>query len=219
MFWISDSTVSFPPVEAADEDGLLAIGGSLNTERVLQAYRLGIFPWYNENEPPCWWSPDPRFVLFPEALKISKSMKPLLNRSAFKFTVNRAFAQVLSNCRDQPRHGQTGTWINPDIVATYNRLHEMGYGHSAEAWLDGELVGGLYGIRLGNVFFGESMFSKTSNASKYAFIRYVKLLQKEGVVMIDCQVYTEHLQSLGAKMIPRNHFITCLRDAGVRENE
>ncbi len=201
----------FPDVEEALPDGLLAIGGDLSTERLLLAYHNGIFPWYDDIEP-MWCCPDPRFVLFPEKLKVSKSMKPVLNKETFAFKTDTAFEEVMNNCRKAPRPGQDGTWIGDDIVEAYTRLHKLGYAHSAETWMNGELVGGLYGVRLGNVFFGESMFSKVSNASKYAFIKYVQRLQQDGVKLIDCQVYTEHLQSLGASMIPRSDFIQMLRE-------
>jgi leucyl/phenylalanyl-tRNA---protein transferase len=200
-----DNRLWFPPVDAAQEDGLLAIGGDLSVQRLLMAYERGIFPWY-EGDVPVWWCPDPRFVLYPNELKISKSMKQLLNRNAFIFTVNHAFSDVINNCKKINRPGQDGTWITNEVVASYKKMHAYGYAHSAETWLNGELVGGLYGIRLGKVFFGESMFSLVSNASKYAFISYVNQLKIEGVQLVDCQVYTEHLESLGAKMIPRNEF-------------
>lgn len=206
-----DDEIRFPEVDTALPDGLLAIGGDLQIERLLLAYRNGIFPWYDEGSP-MWWCPDPRFVLFPENLKVSNSMKQLLKKGAFDFTVNKAFKQVIAQCRKAPRKGQDGTWINDDIVQAYTQLHESGYVHSAEVWQGGELVGGLYGVRLGNVFFGESMFSNVSNASKYTFIKYVQLLQQEGVQLIDCQVYTEHLESLGASMIPRKEFIALLQE-------
>jgi leucyl/phenylalanyl-tRNA--protein transferase len=199
----------FPPVHLAEPDGLLAIGGDLSTGRLLLAYRSGIFPWY-EGQHILWWCPDPRFVLFPDELKESKSMRQLIKKQAFTFTTNKAFREVIASCRTIARRGQESTWITSEVKEAYTRLHEAGFAHSAEAWLDGELVGGLYGIRLGNVFFGESMFSKQSNASKYAFIRYVQQLQGEGVGLIDCQVYTEHLESLGARMIPREDFIGLL---------
>jgi leucyl/phenylalanyl-tRNA---protein transferase len=196
----------FPPVHLAEPDGLLAVGGDLSTDRLLLAYQSGIFPWY-EGEHILWWSPDPRFVITPDTLKVSKSMKQLFKKKAFRFTVNKAFPEVINNCKSVDRPGQDGTWITNEMKEAYNRLHKLGFAHSAEAWLGNELVGGLYGIRLGNAFFGESMFSKASNASKYAFISYVQQLQKEGVQLIDCQVYTEHLESLGAHMIPRTEFI------------
>ncbi len=196
----------FPPLELADEDGLLAIGGDLSTERLLLGYHSGIFPWYNEDEPICWWSPDPRFVLYPGELKLSNSMKTVLHNGKFRFTVNRAFTQVIQNCKTITRKGQEGTWISPAMQNAYTVLHEHGFAHSVETWMDGKLVGGLYGIRLGKIFFGESMFSLESNASKFAFINYVHQLQKENIQLIDCQLHTSHLESLGAKMIPRKLF-------------
>jgi leucyl/phenylalanyl-tRNA---protein transferase len=205
-----DNTLWFPPVEEALEDGLLAIGGDLSTERLLLAYRSGIFPWFSEDEPPMWWCPDPRFVLFPSRLKVSKSMQRIIKRNEFVFSVDTAFNEVITNCSMIEREGQDGTWITGAIIDAYTTLHKVGYVHSAEAWQHGELVGGLYGVRLGNIFFGESMFSKKSNASKFAFIKWVQLLERQGVVMIDCQVYTEHLESLGAGMIRRTEFIEIL---------
>ena len=202
--------IFFPPVETADEEGIVAIGGDLSPERLLLAYRSGILPWYNEDEPIIWWNPDPRFVLFPEKLKISKSMQTVLQNGKFRFTINRAFTLVMQNCKTITRKDQEGTWIHPATVEAYTKLHELGYAHSAEAWLNGELVGGLYGVRLGNIFFGESMFSKESNASKFAFIKYVQYLKKENVKLIDCQIYTAHLESLGAKMITRKDFIALI---------
>jgi leucyl/phenylalanyl-tRNA--protein transferase len=210
MFLIGKELV-FPPVDQADEEGLLAIGGDLSPERLLLAYKSGIFPWYNEDEPICWWSPDPRFVLYPDKLKVSKSMQTVLNNGTFRFTINRAFEEVIKNCKSVTRKDQDGTWISPEVQEAYTHLHTLGYAHSAETWQNGELVGGLYGIRLGKIFFGESMFSKASNASKFAFIHYVKQLQKESVELIDCQIYTDHLKSLGATMIDRVHFIGLLQ--------
>jgi leucyl/phenylalanyl-tRNA--protein transferase len=204
--YVLDKDLEFPPAELADEDGLLAIGGDLSIERLLLAYRKGIFPWY-ESRYILWWCPDPRFVLFPGELKISSSMKQVLKKPAFEFSVNRQFGEVIGACKSISRRGQDGTWISDDMRNAYINLHRHGYAHSAEAWKNGELVGGLYGIRLGKVFFGESMFSKVSNASKFAFIRYVQQLQSEGVQLIDCQVYTAHLESLGARMIAREEFL------------
>ncbi|MEO6539493.1 MAG: leucyl/phenylalanyl-tRNA--protein transferase [Ferruginibacter sp.] len=209
MFLLS-SALFFPPLDMADEEGLLAIGGDLDPERLLLAYRNGIFPWYNEDEPICWWSPDPRFVLYPAELKVSSSMRTVLQNGRFRFTMNREFAQVIQNCKTVSRNRQDGTWISPAMQKAYNKLHELGYAHSAETWLNGELVGGLYGIRLGNIFFGESMFSLKTNASKFAFINYVHCLQKENVQLIDCQLHTRHLESLGARMIPRELFTEML---------
>lgn len=196
----------FPPVDKAAADGLLAIGGDLTTDRLLLAYRNGIFPWFNDDEPPLWWSPDPRCVLFPDELYISKSMQQLLKRNAFEFRFNTAFEKVIHLC-GQTRKLKEGTWITNEIEFAYGQLHKMGYAFSAEAWLNNELAGGLYGIRLGNIFFGESMFSKVSNASKYAFIKLVQQLQHEGVVLVDCQIHTPHLESLGARMIKRKAFL------------
>ena len=193
-------------MDQAEPDGLLAVGGDLSVDRLLLAYRQGIFPWY-EGKHILWWSPDPRFVLFPDELKESKSMRQLIRKNAFDFRVDTAFSDVITNCKTVARRGQESTWITDEVRSAYIRLHNEGYAHSAEAWLDGRLVGGLYGIRMGRAFFGESMFSKESNASKYAFIQYVQRLRSEGVELIDCQVYTEHLESLGARMIPRSEFI------------
>ena len=201
-----DKQITFPPVHLAEPDGLLAVGGDLSTERLMMAYRSGIFPWY-EGEHILWWCPDPRFVMYPDELKVSKSMKVLLKRQAFDFTVNQAFTQVINSCKTIPRKEQDGTWITDDVKKAYTRLHQLGFAHSAEVWQNGLLVGGLYGVRLGRIFFGESMFSNTSNASKYAFISYIEHLKTEGVQLVDCQVYTEHLESLGAKMIPRQIFM------------
>jgi len=205
-----DKELLFPPVHLAEPDGLLAVGGDLSTERLLLAYQSGIFPWY-EGRHILWWCPDPRFVLTPHKLKVSKSMKQLLKKQAFTFTINKAFSRVIDNCKSIDRRGQNGTWITESMKEAYNRLHRLGFAHSAEVWENDELVGGLYGVRLGKVFFGESMFSKVSNASKYAFISYMQQLQLEGVELIDCQVYTEHLESLGAHMIPREEFIQRLQ--------
>jgi leucyl/phenylalanyl-tRNA--protein transferase len=206
-----DNHIWFPPVEEAMDDGLLAMGGDVSVERLLLAYRNGIFPWY-DGDIPLWWSPDPRFVLFPDELKVSKSMSSLIRRNHFRFSTNTAFSQVLRNCKALQRKDQDGTWITDELEISLNKLHELGHAHCAEAWLNDQLVGGLYGIRMGNLFFGESMFSKESNASKFAFIKYVQQLKTEGVKLIDCQVYTPHLESLGASMIPRKSFIELLGD-------
>ncbi len=206
---VLNDKIWFPPPYEALSDGLLAIGGDLQIERLLLAYKSGIFPWY-DNDLPLWWHPNPRFVLLPNDLKVSKSMKTLLLQRKFRFTINQAFEQVIDNCKKVERKNQDGTWINEDVKTAYTQLHQLGYAHSAEAWFNGELVGGLYGIKMGKVFFGESMFTKQSNASKYAFIKYVQQLQQEGIELIDCQVYTEHLESLGAKMIMREQFMQLL---------
>jgi leucyl/phenylalanyl-tRNA--protein transferase len=202
-------TLWFPQVEDALEDGLLAMGGDVSVERLILAYRQGIFPWY-DGDIPLWWSPDPRFVLFPEKLKISKSMQALLRKNTFRFTTNTAFAQVIRSCKELQRKGQDGTWITDELETSVNQLHQLGIAHSAEAWLGNELVGGLYGMRMGKLFFGESMFSKTSNASKFAFIKYTQQLQNENVYLLDCQVHTEHLESLGAEMIARAEFMRAI---------
>jgi leucyl/phenylalanyl-tRNA--protein transferase len=204
-----DNQLIFPPVDLAEPDGLLAAGGDLSAERIILAYRSGIFPWY-EGDHILWWCPDPRFVLFPGKLITSKSMKQLIKKNSFRFTINKAFSEVIGECKKIARRDQDGTWITDAVRNAYINLHIKGYAHSAETWVGKELVGGLYGIRLGNIFYGESMFSKASNASKFAFISYVEQLKKEGVQLIDCQVYTEHLQSLGAEMIPRKEFIALL---------
>jgi len=207
--YILNDRLWFPPVDEALKDGLLAVGGDLDTERLLLAYQNGIFPWY-DGDIPLWWCPDPRFVLFPPELIISKSMKKLLKRNPFEFTINKAFEEVIHYCRHIKREHQHGTWITDEMQKAYIKLHKKGLAHSAETWLNSKLVGGLYGVRLGNVFFGESMFSLVSNASKYAFISYVRQLQHENVQLVDCQVYTEHLDSLGARMIARNEFINLI---------
>lgn len=205
-----DNRLWFPPAGDAMDDGLLAIGGDLSAERLLLAYRQGIFPWY-EGELPLWWSPHPRFVLYPHKLRISKSMQQLLRQQRFTFTTNQAFEEVIKHCMQINRPGQDGTWINRDVVNAYTALHYQGWAHSAEVWCNGQLAGGLYGVKINKLFFGESMFSLQSNASKYAFISYVQQLMQEGIQLIDCQVYTQHLESLGAEMIPREKFTDLLR--------
>jgi leucyl/phenylalanyl-tRNA---protein transferase len=200
----------FPPVHLTEPDGLLAMGGDLSPERLILAYRNGIFPWY-EGDHILWWCPDPRFVLFPNELKVSKSMKAILKKDEFEFTVNKAFSVVIHYCKKTKRSGQFGTWITDEVEKAYCQLHELGHAHSAETWKDGKLVGGVYGIKMGKVFFGESMFSKESNASKFAFIKYVNQVKEEGIELIDCQVYTEHLESMGARMIERSEFTFLLR--------
>lgn len=206
---VLDNKLWFPPATAATEDGLLAMGGDLSEERLLLAYKRGIFPWFEGNLP-LWWCPDPRFVLFPGNLKISKSMQKVLHNNNFQFKTNTAFEEVIRNCKTVKRDHE-GTWITNEVEQAYLNLHKKGYAHSAEAWQGNELAGGLYGIKMGKVFFGESMFSHISNASKFAFINYVKQLAQEGVVLIDCQVYTKHLESLGAEMISRNEFLNLLQ--------
>ncbi|HQR93840.1 MAG: leucyl/phenylalanyl-tRNA--protein transferase [Bacteroidetes bacterium 24-39-8] len=200
-----DNSLWFPPLSDADEEGLLAIGGDLSIDRLLIAYKHGIFPWF-DGPVPLWWSPDPRFVLFPTNIKVSKSMEQVIKKGDYRFSTNTAFKQVIANCKNQKREGQNGTWITPELETSFNQLHDLGFAVSAETWLGDKLVGGLYGIRMGKVFFGESMFAHNSNASKFAFIHFVKLLASQGVELIDCQVYTAHLESLGAEMIGREDF-------------
>ncbi|HUR66732.1 MAG TPA: leucyl/phenylalanyl-tRNA--protein transferase [Chitinophagaceae bacterium] len=205
-----DKELSFPPVHLAEPDGLLAMGGDLSPERLLLAYRNGIFPWY-EDDVILWWSPHPRFVLLPPELKINKAGRSLLTNNEFEFTTNKAFRDVIHHCKKIKRPGQEGTWITDEVEKAYGRLHDLGHAHSAEVWKEGKLAGGLYGIRMGKVFFGESMFSMQSNASRFAFIRYVQLLKEEGIELIDCQVYTEYLESFGARMIDRSDFLLLLQ--------
>lgn len=201
---------NFPDVRAADEDGLIAIGSNLNPDTLLKAYQCGIFPWFMESGLIFWYHPDPRFVLYPDELQISHSMRNVLNKNVFRFSIDTAFQEVIKNCRYAKRKGQPGSWINDEFEEAYQNLFLKGYAHSAEAWQNNELVGGLYGVLLGKVFFGESMFSNTSNASKFAFIKMVDLLKKNGIELIDCQVYSPHLESLGAKLISRKNFLELL---------
>jgi leucyl/phenylalanyl-tRNA---protein transferase len=203
----------FPPIEAANSDGLLAVGGGLAPKRLLDAYCKGIFPWYDPSQPVIWWSPDPRMVLFPNNLKVSKSMRQLFKKQAFSVTFNKDFEAVIRNCAKIKREGQQGTWITPELEDAFITLSKINIAHSVEVWQEDKLVGGLYGIYLKEkkVFCGESMFSKKSNASKYGFISLVKKLQGDGVRLIDCQVYTAHLESLGAEEISRREFLHFLK--------
>jgi leucyl/phenylalanyl-tRNA--protein transferase len=202
---------AFPPVKKAlkEPEGLLAIGGCLSTNRLLNAYRQGIFPWYNPDEPILWWSPNPRLVLFPDKLLVSRSLRKTLNKNVYSVTFDQAFNQVINACAE-PREQEAGTWISDDIKRAYNELHQQGYAHSAEAWFEGELVGGLYGVALGQVFFGESMFHTRTDASKVAFATLVAALKHWGYQVIDCQVHTRHLVSLGAEEISRDQFTQLL---------
>jgi leucyl/phenylalanyl-tRNA---protein transferase len=200
----------FPDTTLANEDGLLAIGGDLSPERLLLAYRNGIFPWY-EGTHILWWCPDPRFVLFPDEIKTSKRVLDMIASNEFEFTTNKDFASVIHHCKNIHRPGQYGTWITDEVEIAYNTMHKLGHAHSAEVWKDGELVGGLYGIRIGKVFFGESMFSRVNHASRFAFTKYVQLLKEEKVELIDCQVYTDYLKSFGARMIPGKAFQDLLK--------
>lgn len=200
--------IKFPDVTEASPDGLLAIGGDLSEARLIQAYKQGIFPWFNEGEPLLWWSPNPRFVLFPEKLKVSKSMKQVLKNKGYVITVNKDFRAVITECSKAKRDGQAGTWITNDMIEAYVKLHDLGYAKSVEVWDKDKLIGGFYGIDLNNgVFCGESMFAKISNASKVAFITFI---QNTHYKLIDCQVYTNHLESLGAENISRDLFLEYL---------
>ena len=203
--------IAFPDVELAGPDGILAIGGDLSPERLMLAYRSGIFPWYSEGEPIVWYSPEKRMVLLPGQLRISDSMKQLMRKNLYRVTWNKSFEEVIRACKASPRKGQDGTWITDEMLRAYVRLHELGHAKSVEVWREDELVGGLYGVDLGHVFCGESMFSKESNTSKIAFIELVRSLESQNYRMIDCQVYTSHLASLGAREIPRKKFIELLR--------
>ncbi|PCH73713.1 MAG: leucyl/phenylalanyl-tRNA--protein transferase [Flavobacteriaceae bacterium] len=202
--------IEFPPVHLASEDGLLAIGGDLSPERLKLAYQSGIFPWFNEGEPIIWYSPKDRMVLFPEELRVSKSMRKVLRDKRFKVTFNTAFDQVIYQCKNTYRPEQGGTWITDDMENAYLELHKKGMAKSVEVWENDVLVGGLYGIDLGTVFCGESMFSSVSNASKVAFIYLVAELKKENYKLIDCQVHNDHLASLGAREIDRIDFLKYL---------
>lgn len=201
----------FPPVEMASPEGILAFGGDLQPQRLILAYQSGIFPWYNEGEPIIWYSPSERMVLFPEELHISRSMRTMMRNHEFHLTWNKAFEQVIDQCQKSPRKDQLGTWITEEMKEAYIRLHQLGFAKSVEVWHKDELVGGLYGIDLGHIFCGESMFSKVSNTSKLAFIHLVQELQKKDYKLIDCQVYNEHLESLGAREISREEFVRLLR--------
>lgn len=206
----------FPPVSTATNDGLLAVGGDLSVERLLLAYKSGIFPWYNPTEPILWWSPDPRMVLFPDNFKVSKSFRKALRDTSVKVTVNKDFEQVIHQCAKIPRKGQTGTWITLEMIEAYIELHKLGHAKSVEVWENDSLVGGLYGIDLQDVkvFCGESMFSIKANASKIAFYYLTSYLKEKSYKIIDCQIYTDHLQSLGGEEIPRVEFLKYLQPLG-----
>ena len=209
MYRLTDALL-FPSPEQASAEGIVAVGGDLQPERVMLAYRKGIFPWFESDDFLLWWSPDPRMVLFPDRLKVSKSMRTVLRKKQFEVTFNKAFDQVVEACAKVKRFGQNGTWITPGLMEVYSTLHTQGHAHSVEVWEEGSLVGGLYGIDLGTVFCGESMFSKSSNASKVALIYLVKELKKNKYELIDCQVPTQHLASMGAEPISRTKFLTFL---------
>jgi len=210
MYFLSKE-LFFPPVSEANPDGILAIGGDLSQERLLLAYKSGIFPWFEEGEPVFWWSPNLRMVLFLDELVVSKSMRNILNRNIFSVTFNQNFRKVISNCQKIKRNGQNGTWITNDMIEAYCKLNELGIAKSIEVWQNEELVGGLYGIDLGNIFCGESMFSKVSNASKVAFIALANQLKKDNYKILDCEVYNEHLESLGCREISREDYMELLK--------
>ncbi len=200
-------TLSFPNPRFAPSEGLLAYGGDLNPQRLLSAYRKGIFPWYNEGDPILWWSPDPRFVLFPKDIKISKSFRRVLRNTSYSVSFDTAFGEVIEQCSKVPREGQNGTWLIEDMKRAYKELHNMGYAHSVEVYIDGELAGGLYGVALGSAFFGESMFTLRPNGSKIALKALSDVLSENGYDFVDCQVVTEHLRRMGAIEIDRDEFL------------
>ena len=208
----TDPPDAFPPVTSAltDPDGLLCVGGDLCPERLLAAYRRGIFPWYSEDQPILWWSPDPRMVLFPDELKVSRSLGKTLRNRGFRVTFDTCFDTVVAMCAESGTRAHEGTWISPAMRAAYGELHRLGHAHSVEAWLDDRLVGGLYGVLLGRIFFGESMFSTETDASKVALHNLVRWLRPYDVELIDCQVASEHLFTLGARLIPRAEFVAYL---------
>ncbi len=212
VFYLSD-LIAFPNPSFADPDGLLAVGGDLSEERLLLAYSMGIFPWYEEPSPILWWSPNPRLIIKPSEIVISRSLKSLIRKGLFTVTFDNAFEEVINRCALIYRTGGKGTWITPDMIKAYIKLHKNGYAHSVETWIEGRLAGGLYGVSLGASFFGESMFSEVSNASKIALVALSKILTDWGFLFIDCQVITRHLLSLGAKPINRTDFLDMLSNA------
>lgn len=211
-FSYSENSI-FPHPSKANEHGVVAIGGNLNTSTLLDAYSHGIFPWYSPETPILWHSPDPRMILYPENLHVSRSMKKFLRKGRFTYSINQAFHKVIENCASIPRPGQDGTWIDEKMKAAYLRLHREGWAHSLEVWLEEKLVGGIYGVALGKAYFGESMFSKVPNASKAALIKLMRALEQKGFPFLDCQVYTPHLDSMGALEIPRDQFLSELKVA------
>ncbi len=212
VFYLTEETI-FPPPEYADEDGLLAVGGDLSVERLLTAYRMGIFPWYSEGSPVLWWSPDPRPILIPNELRVSRSLRQTIKKGIFQVSMDKAFEEVILACRDVHLRKDGDTWLTKDMIRAYIRLHHEGYAHSVETWKDGELVGGLYGVSLGAAFFGESMFRRINDASKVAFVALVFQLKRWNFHFIDCQVRTEHMIRFGAKEIPREEFLRMLEEA------
>lgn len=210
MYFLTDELV-FPPVDNANVEGLLAVGGDLSPERLLLAYQSGIFPWFDNDSIILWWSPDPRMILYPNEIKISKSMRKVIRDNKFTLTVNTCFKEVLEHCSSVPRAGQDGTWITEEMKNAYIELYKRGIATSYEVWEKDKLVGGLYGVDLGHIFCGESMFSLTSNASKFAFIKLAQELQAKEYNIIDCQLHTDHLESMGAKEISRKEFVKFLK--------
>lgn len=212
MYYYLDDTVSFPHPDHVKPSGILAVGGDLTVDRLLLAYQYGIFPWYNHNEPIIWWCPRPRFVIFPDKVKVAKSMNAYFNQNKYQVSYDKHFTEIIRYCQHVPRYGQDGTWINEDIVAAYTKLHMLGYALSVEVWDKTELVGGLYGVKIGNVFYGESMFSLSNNASKFGFISLAKKLEQEGCQVIDCQQPNPYLESLGGVFISGENFQSILRN-------
>ena len=209
IFQLSDKA-SFPPPHFSEGDGLLAVGGDLSEERLVKAYYMGIFPWYSDPDPILWWSPDPRLVLFPSELRVSRRLRRTIRCGTFRVTMDTAFEKVIQSCAKIPRKHEQGTWITPEMVTAYCRLHTAGFAHSVEAWSEGRLAGGLYGVAIGRCFFGESMFSNQNNASKVAFVELVEYLHKRKFRLIDCQVTTTHLKNFGAREISRTEFLNIL---------
>ena len=212
VFLLSDK-ISFPPPYLASKEGLLAVGGDLSQKRLLLAYRTGIFPWFSDDEPILWWSPDPRLVLYPEEIRVSKTLKKTIKKKMFHVTMDSAFVQVINQCAKIRLQNNQGTWIVKEMIDAYCKLHESGFAHSVEAWYQNELVGGLYGVSLGKCFFGESMFTRVSNASNVALVKLVEYLNALSFDMIDCQLTTEHLLRFGAKEIPRISFLNQLEES------
>lgn len=207
MHFLGPDPTRFPPVDEADEDGILAVGGDLTTERLVEAYKRGVFPWYSEGLPILWHCPDPRFVLTPDKLHVPKSLRKVMKRGTYEVRLDTAFEQVIDGCAKTRRPGQRGTWITRDMRRAYVTLHHLGLAHSAEAWRGDELVGGLYGVSLGEVFYGESMFARADDASKVAFVTLVEWLVRWGVQLVDCQQETQHLARFGAEAWPRRRFV------------
>ncbi|MEM1219462.1 MAG: leucyl/phenylalanyl-tRNA--protein transferase [Bacteroidota bacterium] len=220
IFWLSENNRTFPDPNLTSDDGILAVGGGLEPWRLVLAYQKGLFPWYNPNDPILWWCPDPRFVLFPEELKVSKSMRTYFNNPHFTLSMDQQFEQVIRAGGEVARKGQSGgTWISEEMIQSYVNLHQLGIAHSVEVWQDGELVGGLYGLGLGRIFYGESMFARVSNASKFAFISLVRRLEELGYWIIDCQQETPHLKSLGGRGIPRSVLLAYMQNNEIQTTQ